>query len=532
MKTKNNILKSLLTNLIFLIISVSVFVLANPNPLIKDGIFILGFFSYWPVLILVNRTSIKNVCLYGGVYGSLSYGIYAYWLHSFHPLGIAVVCIYYFILLAVVFLGLKVIDLLFKEHGWLLQWLLICSYEYLKTLGFAGFSYGVTAYTQWKNIYFIQFCNIFGVFGLNLIVIFLSCWVYNFFGRELKSKKVKYISLGLWGITIVSAYTYGFIFSNTKESGETVKVLAVQNNEDPWKNGIDEYSRNIQRLKVLTDEAFELNPDIDIVVWPETAVVPSIMYQYYQGKDPKRYKVINSLLSYMDSRKCAFVIGNAHEVDSKRGVKERYNSAFVFEAEQNVYPPNPDVYSKRHLVPFTETFPYKKYFPGLYSKLLNGDTHMWEPGKDYTVFETKGLNYSTPICFEDTFGEDCRHFVLNGARCFLNLSNDGWSKSLTCQNQHMAMAVFRSVENGVPTIRSTSTGQTCHIDKNGRVIGMAPAFCETYLVGNVPVLNQNFKTSIYTRYGDIAGKVTVCLCIVLLIIQIFIVIIKKLTKHN
>ena len=147
----------------------------------------------------------------------------------------------------------------------------------------------------------------------------------------------------------------------------------------------------------------------------------------------------------------------------------------------------------------------------------------------YKVFDYRGLKFSTPICFEDTFSTVCRRMVLNGSRCFINLSNDSWSKSNACQKQHLAMAVFRSVENGVPSVRSTASGITCVINPNGKVIKAAPEFCEAYIIGRVPVIDDGQQT-LYTRIGDIAGIVAAGLSALILIIQTIVVIITKIRK--
>lgn len=225
---------------------------------------------------------------------------------------------------------------------------------------------------------------------------------------------------------------------------------------------------------------------------------------------------MQELLQYLDRAPVPFVIGNDHGVD---GVGNRildYNAVLLFKPGENTLPPTPDIYGKMKLVPFTEYFPFDKQFPQLYQMLLNGDTHMWEPGVEPVVFEVDGLRFSTPICFEDTFGFVGRRFVNAGAQAFVNLSNDAWSKSLACQYQHLSMAVFRSVENRVPTVRSTTTGQTCIIDPNGRILAMAEPFVETYLVGSIPVLDKTEKT-VYTRLGDYVGVIFAMAAILLLL---------------
>ncbi len=105
----------------------------------------------------------------------------------------------------------------------------------------------------------------------------------------------------------------------------------------------------------------------------------------------------------------------------------------------------------------------------------------------YTVFDAGGVRFSTPICFEDTFGYLCRGFVSRGADVLVNITNDAWSFSVPGAMQHMTMAVFRAVENRRSVVRSTNGGMTNIIDPNGRILFSLPPFTEGYLSGTVPV---------------------------------------------
>ena len=545
---------------VFLLLGLAciLFWLSNPNIIFNDGLGFLAFFNWLPVLFAVKKSNIKNAFLWGGLYGAVAYGSYGYWLNSFHPLGLIIVCIGYFFICALLFTVLKYASLISTKNGWLLEFLIICSYEYLKTLGFFGMNYGVTAYTQWKNLYLIQVCSLVGVFGFNLLVIFPSAFFFcvitkkqerykllNNVAAEKKSHISAYVGkekalsltslkpanfiLCLWIVLILTAYGYGILQCKQKTESEYVTVAAIQNNESPWKNGIEEYSQNVRNLIQLTEEAQSLSSEIDFIIWPETAVAPSIIYNYDYGTDVRRFMLVSQLLNFIDENNAVFVIGNSHEIDIKAGERARYNSALVFESGKNVHPPEPDIYSKIHLVPFTENFPLKHTFPSLYILLLNGDTHLWEKGDEYTVFDYRGLKFSTPICFEDTFSSICRNMVLNGSRCFMNLSNDSWSESVPCQRQHLAMAVFRSVENNVPSVRSTASGVTCIISPHGKIEKAAPEFCPAYVIGRIPLI-RNGEQTLFTKTGDIAGIAEVILSGVILIIQTIIVIINKTKK--
>lgn len=509
---------------LLLFISILIFVISNPNILFTNGIGVLGFFIYLPVLLLIRRTSLKSVWSYGAIYGALSYGLYGYWLYNFHPLGLWIVCICYAVILSFVFVGLKLLSLCFKKNDWLLQFLFLCVYEYIKTLGFLGFSYGGVAYTLWRYTVIIQIVDIIGVFGLNLIVIFPSVWLSKSLRTE-KWKELRYnksiiLSAFLWLMCVISIIFYGLVDIKKGNPKKYISVIAVQNNENPWKNGIDEYQKNVDCLMQLTDQALNENPDAKIVVWSETAIAPSILENYYGKEDFRRYELVYNLLRYLNKKNCVFVIGNSNQQTFSDGRIERYNSAFVFESGKNVIPPEPETYSKIKLVPFTEDFPYKEQFPRLYKKLLNGDFHLWDKGDEIKVFEKCGLKFSTPICFEDTFGSVCRPMIVNGARAFINLSNDAWSKSEVCQNQHLAMAVFRSVENRVPTVRSTASGQTCIINQHGKIVEMSEPFEKNYVVGKIPLYENDFKMSFYTKIGDVFGIVICGIFALILIINL------------
>ena len=554
--SKKTASKGLFIKILLLLLSACLFWLSNPNIFFENGLGFLAWFNYLPVFFLIRKSTFKQAPVFGALFGILAYGLYGYWLNSFHPLGLIIVCIGYMIICALFFTVLKWADVVCCKHGWLLQFICVCGYEYLKTLGFFGISYGVTAYTQWRFIYLIQICSLAGVFGLNLLVIFPSAFFFSLITKKIekhhlinnvdysskshisayikKEKQLTFTSLtltyicgSLWVILFCSSIIYGVIQVKSTKVAKNVTVAAIQNNESPWKNGIEEYSRNVKNLIQLTEEAQSLSSEIDFVVWPETAVAPSIIYNYDYGSDVRRFMLISQLLNFIDENNVVFVIGNSHEVDLKGAEKVRYNSALVFESGKNVHPPEPGIYSKMKLVPFTESFPWKHTFPSLYVKLLNGDSHMWERGDEFTVFDYRGLKFSTPICFEDTFSTICRKMVLNGSKCFINLSNDSWSNSVACQKQHLAMAVFRSVENRVPSVRSTASGVTCIISPNGIIEKAAPQFCEAFVIGKVPVLEEGNLT-LFTKTGEVAGQVAAALSAFILIMQTIIVIIKKI----
>jgi apolipoprotein N-acyltransferase len=179
-------------------------------------------------------------------------------------------------------------------------------------------------------------------------------------------------------------------------------------------------------------------------------------------------------------------------------------------------------------VPFTEYFPYRDLFPGIYDWLRKADTHFWQQGDAYTVFTQDNVDFAVPICFEDTFGSISREFVRAGAGVLINISNDAWSHSRVAEMQHMSIALFRAVENRRSLVRSTASGITCTIDPNGRIIAMLKPHAAGFLVSGIPVTSVRF--TLYTRWGDLWAVIIVCVSVIWLLVGLVIACLRKFLK--
>ena len=144
--------KAFLYNLLLLLIGVLCFALAHPTDLCNSGLPFLSYFAFVPVFLLTQRVSWKSVWLYGFAYGTLCYCVFVFWLATFNPASMPVIAGMYGLYLMVAFPLMKVATVFFPKHKALVQWVVWCAYEYVKTLGFSGFHYGVTAYSHWKFI--------------------------------------------------------------------------------------------------------------------------------------------------------------------------------------------------------------------------------------------------------------------------------------------------------------------------------------------------------------------------------------------
>ncbi len=492
----------LLSDLGLLALSALMFALSFPSFLSDSGWFPLAFVCLVPLFIVVHRSGWTAVPFYGLFFGYLSYALFNFWLARFHPLTLAIVPPIYASYFLVVLPALKLADTLLPLYGFLAQSAIWVCYEYfLKTNGFLAYSYGNMGYSQYLFLPFARISSVFGVWGVSFLVVLPSALAAGVFRDGLreagKAFRLRVPALAAYGIVFIAAVVFG-LATRTDLSGQRMwKVALVQQNVDPWKGGYDAYAASL--AADIRQSELALREDPDIVIWSETSFVPAIDWHTRYRPDPVAYALVKQLVDYVKGKDVPFVIGNddgqLRRLESGSEGRVDYNAAILFDKGGIV-----DTYRKLHLVPFTESFPFQKTLPRIYQWLKNADTHFWEKGDTYTVFEAAGVKFSTPICFEDTFGYLCRGFYRSGAEVLVNMTNDSWAFSVPCEVQHMSMAVFRALENKRSVVRSTNGGITCIIDPNGRITSRLEPFVEGYLTGSVPVYTE--AVTLYNRWGD------------------------------
>ena len=90
------------------------------------------------------------------------------------------------------------------------------------------------------------------------------------------------------------------------------------------------------------------------------------------------------------------------------------------------------------------------------------------------------------ICFESIF----QTFSFNKINFFVNITNDAWFGKTTGPSQHLAATIFRSVEKGVPLVRSANSGISVIINKNGKILKSKGLNLTGYLQSNISLGNN------------------------------------------
>ena len=506
------LLKFLLT-LVAVALSAFLASLAFPGKYIEDGLPALAFIYLVPVFYIIFTSSYRTVWLYGLEYGFLFYYFYNYWLSTFHPLAILIAPILESIQYALLFLALRSCRTLFKKHYALFTCLFYNAYLYLTQQGFLGYPYGNITSALYEYTSLIQIVSITGIWGLGLIItlpqVLLADCLYS------KGEKRKKLGFLLSLVLLLSVWATGFFMKSwydNKEPKESVTIAAVQHSADTWQGGYSTYKNNYETLERLTKEALSVSSP-DIVVWSETAFVPSVSWHQSYNISITTRKLVERFVEFGKSLSVPLITGNPEGVIKDKDFDpvlengdwnwKTYNTVIYFAGGEIK-----GTYRKQHLVPFTEYFPYEKELPWLYNILLANDYKWWEQGEEATVFDYNGIKFSTPICFEDTFGYLSAEFVKGGADMILNLSNDYWSRSVQAEKQHFQLAVFRAIENRRPLLRSTNSGITALVLPSGEIVNPLEPFTQSYGIYSLPI-GQKDGLTFYTRHPDLFGKLFV-----------------------
>lgn len=175
-------------------------------------------------------------------------------------------------------------------------------------------------------------------------------------------------------------------------------------------------------------------------------------------------------------------------------------------------------YSKAHLVPFGEYLPLRWLLGPLGASRLVAGSLDFEPGPgartiDFGAYGKAGMQ----ICYEIVFSGAVVDRTHRPDYIF-NPSTDGWF-GIWGPPQHLAQARLRAIEEGLPVLRSTTTGISAVIDADGVVRAWVPWHRAARLDGYIPLAHEPTP---FARFGNAlplalaAALMLVALCVVAL----------------
>lgn len=502
----------------------------------------LAWVAWVPFVLVCSPSAMPKPLVLIAYFVSLCYWLgNLYWMAPVTIIGWVAFCLYTALLWPMLALGLRYCWLK-KVPLVLAVPVLIVGAERLQGLFLGGFLWRHLSHSQYANITLIQIADIFGAAGVSFLIamvnglvaeLIIAAWQKNVF------KISNLLKIVLVCVVLVTAVVYGRW--RLEQSEEVVKagplVGSLQSNvPQSVKRSFQQSDRIFAKLMEKSRAAAAAGAEL--VIWPETMVQATIEPAVLRLLEASHsYRVFDRALSE-HTRDTAFVLvgayGGSPEIkeDMTIHLLQRYNSAFLYGTDGRQ---SDKRYHKIHLVPFGEFIPFRKKLPALFNLLMKFTPYNYDysldAGSEYTVFEMTSdrerqkqtYRFSVMICYEDIVPAIARRFALDRAATkrldwLVNISNDGWFVRFkngkvfasTELAQHMAVCVFRAVENRLSVIRSVNTGISCLIDPVGRVrdgfvAGDLPAQASQrqgvagWFVDRVPI---DERTTFFSRYGQ------------------------------
>ncbi len=370
--------------------------------------------------------------------------------------------------------------------------------EYARGHLFTGLPWNLSAYIVKAGGFVSQSAWLLGPYGLGTILIFIFLCFSNGINKQ-------YLRLNLIGLSLVIViFWFGFLKLQTKTNpNENIKIAVGEagfSQKELWDE--KNYENVITNYLNLLDTPEAKNSNI--IVWPE-GTFPALVFEDFE------------LLSQINTRLMPnqiLIFGTVRR-EIKNDKLEYFNSIAAIQKSTNNELPNLlGVYDKRHLVPFGEYLPFRKFFNqiGIESLVATGDDFsrplnpqefnipnpvLKNPQKA-NILVGKTIRFDARVCYEIIF-PSFQNKISNNANAILNISVDAWYGKLLGPDQHYNQARFRSIETGLPLLRTAAGGWSSIADSHGRPIIETNEKSKIITANLPPTIDGSF----YAMYGDL-----------------------------
>lgn len=410
--------------------------------------------------------------------------------------------------------------------------------EWARLFVLSGFSFNPVGIALTTSIYGLQNASIFGVFGLSFLVILINLLVLSYWLE--KSRKALVQFLGVLLIPLIYGVSHYHYHEKqlTLNTEPPIKALLVQTAFPVEENlRFDSFDEAIQYAEGEWKKILETVKDYwgkpyDILALPEYVVVYGTylpIYPFEEVRDTfkknfgesalNKLPVLQEPLAVLTENldKPSWMVTNAYwaqalsnlfEADLVIGLqddqwlseveKQSFSAAFYF------WPGGvrPLRYEKRVLVPMGEYIPFS--FCREIAKGY-GICSSFTCGESAKVFPGKKAPFGLSICYEETYADLMRESREFGAEMLVNITSDVWFPNSKLPKQHFDHARLRTVESGIPLLRSCNTGVTGACDSVGRVTAILGDESNkdewTRAALSVEVPSYHYHT-LYSKYGD------------------------------
>jgi apolipoprotein N-acyltransferase len=319
-----------------------------------------------------------------------------------------------------------------------------------------GFSMGLLGHTQVRWIDLIQVADFGGAYAVSFTLMFVAACVARMFPCEEQRR-------ALWpplpaGTLLAAVLVYGHFAQSGVRTSPGPKVALIQGSIDTtMKADPSEVSQIHEQYIGLTRDALVAQPDLDLIVWPETMCRASLVDSRPSTGSSMKYAEQaaasrRELHQFCQAAGKRMLLGVDTYEYGEKGVT-RYNSAVWIDPNQGVLAR----YDKMHPVMFGEYVPFADRFPFLYRLTplgsgIGAGEHLPAFNLPKEGFHGISTRLSANICFESAVPHLIRGQVAQlraegqEPQILVNLTNDGWFWGSSELDMHLACGVFRAVE--------------------------------------------------------------------------------------
>ncbi|MGK7919761.1 MAG: apolipoprotein N-acyltransferase [Trichodesmium sp.] len=398
------------------IISAAIFAFCFP----PYNIYPLAFFAFTPLLFatLTAKNSWQARAV-GFIFGCLVYSFTLHWMWNIFPwftiILWGILALFPAIFTFTIFLIKKRLGIVTSLITAPFIWIGI---EYFRSeCWFLKFAWITPGFSQAKNLPFLQFSSILGVYGISGLIIAVNCCIcYLLLSQNSLNKRFLPVILSLGIITII--HVWGFAQIPTQTLGE-IPVGAIQTE-----------ASNLLENRQLSEE---LSGKVKLIVWPE--------YSLFQYVDPDT-KLFKKLSQIAIDTQAYLIVGAQEKVPDS--ANSFYNTALLLSP------------TGEKIGSYYKNNPVQFFDDGI-------------PGKTFPVFDTEIGKIGIAICYDMDFSHVFLNLVRNGAEILAVPTYDAMEWSEIQHLQHSAMAPARAIEHRRWVVRSASSGTSQIINPYGEI---------------------------------------------------------------
>lgn len=406
--------------------------------------------------------------------------------------------------------------------------------EWSRLFFLSGFPWNPVGMALASNIYSMQMASVAGVYGLSFYLVFVNLLAYRALFFQASLRKIWIISAAfpyVFGVFHLYYHEQKMLMDQRPQISCALVHTALSPHDKDWqREGGNPYA---DAYRIWYESLADLAPDhqkkIDFLVFPETMQLFGAHRVLYPFEIVKQtFQVHFGASSHLrlaemeepfarplkDARGDEWFVSNAYWAQSLsnffqcdviagfedddtgvHGERRSYNAAFHFQPYSRRF----QRYEKQILIPGSEYTPFK-WLASL--ARLYGIEGSFTAGQRSRVFLSShhGIPFSTIICSEEIYPNHVRKSRKLGSQLFVSLHNDSWFPRDQLAWQHFDHGRLRTVENGVPLLRSSNAGVTAAVDSLGRVVASHSELWKSgVLYLNIP---QYTFSTLYTFWGD------------------------------